>query len=141
MNYAALASIDVNLTNMDNDIAALVLTAGMGCAAAGGTITCDTSNLGTATFSVRLATQPTATVTVAMTSAPVGEGVAAPLMLAFNSTTWNMPLPVTLTGLDAAPAMSTTYTVTASASGGGYSNVPPSTVMCVNNPATLPPPP
>ena len=53
-----------------------------------------------AVFDVRLATEPTAPVTVAVTSQKETEGVAAPANLTFTTMTWNTAQTVTVTGVD-----------------------------------------
>ena len=58
----------------------------------------------TATFRVRLATTPTATVVLDLASSPTTEGTVAPATLTFTAMTWNTAQPVTLTGVDDAPA-------------------------------------
>ncbi len=54
----------------------------------------------TATFTVTLASQPTALVTVPLTSTALTQGQVSPSSLSFNATTWNVPQTVTITGAD-----------------------------------------
>ena len=54
---------------------------------------------GTATFTVRLNTQPTAAVTVAVTSRDAGEGTVSPPSLTFATGAWNTAQTVTVTGV------------------------------------------
>ncbi len=73
----------------------------------------------TATVRVRLATAPTATVVLDLASSDTTEGTVAPATLTFTAMTWNTAQPVTLTGVDDAPANLTdgnqVYTVTLTA--------------------------
>ncbi len=55
---------------------------------------------GTATFTVVLTTQPTATVSIGLSSSDTTEGTVAPTNLVFNSTNWNVPQTVTVTGVN-----------------------------------------
>ncbi|MBD1938919.1 FG-GAP-like repeat-containing protein [Microcoleus sp. FACHB-68] len=54
---------------------------------------------GTATFTIALNTQPTADVTIALSSTNTAEGTVTSSMT-FNSTNWNTPQTVTITGQD-----------------------------------------
>ena len=78
-----------------------------------------TESGGTATFTVRLATAPTATVVLGLASSNTAEGTVAPTTLTFAAATWQTAQPVTLTGVDDATATppnppdgSQTYTIT-----------------------------
>jgi hypothetical protein len=55
---------------------------------------------GTATFTVTLNAQPTADVTIGITSSDLTEGTVAPASLTFTNANWNTPQTVTLTGVD-----------------------------------------
>ena len=90
--YGALDPVDVTLTNEDDD-AALTVGAVTGQAT-------ETQGVGAmvAVFGVRLATEPEAPVTVAVTSQDPGEGTAAPANLTFAATGWNTVQ--TVTGVD-----------------------------------------
>ena len=55
---------------------------------------------GTATFTVALQTQPSAAVTVDVTSQDASEGTVAPSVLVFTASTWETAQPVTVTGVD-----------------------------------------
>ena len=54
---------------------------------------------GTATFTVALLSQPSAAVTVAVSSRDTGEGTAGPSSLIFNTSNWNTAQTVTVTGV------------------------------------------
>jgi hypothetical protein len=57
-----------------------------------------------ATFTVVLATAPTADVTVGITSSDTTEGTVAPSSVTFTTGTWSTPQPITVTGVDDAVA-------------------------------------
>lgn len=59
---------------------------------------------GTASLAVRLATQPTANVTINLSSNDSTEGTVAPSSLTFTTVNWNTPQTVTVTGVDDAIA-------------------------------------
>jgi len=59
---------------------------------------------GTDTFEVVLNTQPTASVTVALSSSDITEGTVSPATLTFTTATWSTPQTVTVTGVDDAVA-------------------------------------
>ena len=89
-SYQGLAG-QVSVQNDDNDTAGLVL----------GPVSQHTNeNGGTATFTVKLATEPTAAVAIAVASGNSSEGTAAPTTLNFNAANWGTPQTVTVTGVD-----------------------------------------
>jgi hypothetical protein len=55
---------------------------------------------GAATFAVVLTSQPTADVTIALTSSDTTEGAVAPASLTFTSANWNVAQTVTVTGVN-----------------------------------------
>ena len=55
---------------------------------------------GTATFTVVLNTQPTADVTIALSSSNTTEGTVSPASLVFTTANWNVAQTVTVTGVD-----------------------------------------
>src|SRR5205085_1360966 len=55
---------------------------------------------GTATFTVRLTSQPTADVTIPLSSSRPTEGVPSASSLTFTAANWNTPQTVTVTGVD-----------------------------------------
>ena len=75
-----------------------------------------TEDGGTATFTVKLATEPTGDVVLGVASSNTAEGMVSPSSLTFTATAWNTAQTVTLTGMDDAPANpadgSQDYTVT-----------------------------
>jgi hypothetical protein len=95
-DYAGMNAADVMVTNSDDDAAGITVspTAGLVTSEAGGT----------ASFSVVLNTQPSADVTIALSSDDTGEGTVAPASLSFSAANWNTPQTVTVTGVDDALA-------------------------------------
>lgn len=90
--YTGLPVDDVSLTNNDNDMAGITVSPTSGLA---------TTEAGTmASFTVVLASQPTANVTVSLSSSNTAEATVAPASIVFSSLTWNVPQTVTVTGVD-----------------------------------------
>ncbi len=89
-NYDVLSAISVYLVNRDNDFG-LNISAVTGQATEAGA---------SATFTVALLTQPTAAVTVSVTSQDPSEGRVEPAMLTFTTSGWNTAQTVTVTGQD-----------------------------------------
>lgn len=90
--YNNLDPADVSLTNQDND------TAGITVSAPSGTST--TENGGTVTFNVKLNSEPTADVTIGVSSSDTTEGTVSTASLTFSAANWNTPQTVTVTGVD-----------------------------------------
>ena len=88
----------------------------------------------TSTFTVVLASQPTATVTIAVTSSDTTEGTVSPGLLTFTTTDWNTAQTVTVTGVDdPADDGDITYTIAlAPAAGGDYTGIDPTDVSVTN---------
>ncbi len=92
--YSQLNAADVNVINVDNDSAA---AAGVTVSAISG----NTSEAGTTrTFTVKLNRQPTANVTINLTSSDTTEGTVSPASLVFTPANWNTPKTVTVKGVD-----------------------------------------
>src|SRR5439155_1763823 len=91
-NYGGRNAADVGVTNTDNDIAGMTVspTSGLTTTEAGGT----------ATFTVALTSQPTANVTIGLSSNDLTEGTVAPASVTFTSGNWNTAQTVTVTGVD-----------------------------------------
>lgn len=89
--YNGLDFDDPAVTNIDNDSPGVVVTPTnpMRTTEAGGT----------AQFTVVLTSQPTADVSIAMTSSDPGEGTV-PATVTFTNANWNAPQAVTVTGVD-----------------------------------------
>jgi len=95
-DYNNLNAADVAVTNTDNDLAGFTVTP------TAGLIT--TESGGTATFTVALNSQPTANVSIGLSSSDLTEGTVAPASLTFTAANWNTPQTVTVTGVDDAIA-------------------------------------
>ncbi len=91
-NYSGLTPQSFTFTNVDNDAAGFIVTPFNGLTT--------TEAGGTATFTVRLASQPTASVTTTLSTPFTGEISFAPPSLTFSTTNWNVPQTVTVTGKD-----------------------------------------
>ena len=71
---------------------------------------------GTATFTVVLNTQPTADVTIALSSSDTTEGTVSPASLTFTTANWNVAQTVTVTGVnDAVVDGDVAYTIVTAA--------------------------
>ena len=92
LRYDGLDAVDVRATNTDDDTAAITV------APVTGLITTEAG--GTARFTVVLDTQPTADVTVGISSSDIGEGTVSHNALTFTTADWNLPQTVTVTGVD-----------------------------------------
>ena len=82
----------MSVTNTDNDIAGITVTPTVGLVT--------TEAGGTATFTVRLNSQPTANVTIGLSSSDTTEGTVLPASLTFTTANWNTPQTVTVTGVN-----------------------------------------
>ena len=89
-NYDALSPVSVYMVNRDNDFG-LDISALTGQATEAGA---------SATFTVALLTQPTAAVTISVTSQDPSEGRVEPAMLTFTTSGYNTAQTVTVTGQD-----------------------------------------
>ena len=100
-----------------------------------------TESGGTATFTVRLDSEPTGDVELDVASSDTDEGTAAPAVLTFTSSTWSTAQTVTLTGVDDSPPAadgSQGYTVTltvdtANTADSNYDALSAVTVYAVNS--------
>ena len=91
-NYDGLDPDDVSLTNLDDD------TAGIGVSPTSGLET--TESGGTDTFEIVLTSEPTADVTIGLTSSDTSEGTLSSASVVFSSANWNTPQTITITGQD-----------------------------------------
>ncbi len=89
--YNGMNPADVSLTNQDDD------TAGVTVSAPSGTATTEAG--GTVTFTIRLNSEPTANVTIPLSSSKTTEGTVAPTSLVFTPLDWNVAQTVTVTGV------------------------------------------
>ena len=91
---------------------------------------------GTATFTVVLASQPTADVTLAVSSSDLTEGTVSTGSLTFTAANWNAPQTVTVTGVDDAVADGnqaySIVTAPAVSADGNYSGLNPADVAVTN---------
>jgi hypothetical protein len=83
---------NVNVTVNDDDVPGFTITP------AGGLTTTEAG--GTATFTVRLRTEPAATVTLTLISSFPGEGDVGPSSLTFSTANWNISQTVIITGVN-----------------------------------------
>lgn len=129
--YAGLDGPDVSVTNTDNETAGVTVmpTSGLSVTEVGGQDT----------FTVVLDSQPTADVTIALSSNDPGEGTVAPASLTFTAANWNAPQVATVTGQNdsVADGDQTFLIVTAAASSadGNYNGmaVDDVSVTCVDD--------
>jgi len=127
-NYSGLNPADVSATNTDND------TAGFTVSAISGNTT---ETGGTATYTVALNTEPTATVNVGVTSADTTEGTVSPSSLAFSTENWATPQTVTITGvndvIDDGDVVYTLVNAAATSADGTYNGLNPDDVSATNS--------
>lgn len=90
-NYQGLTPDDVDITNIDDESAGIMISDVSGPTTEAG---------GQATFSIELTSEPTSDVTVAFSSNDASEGAATPASLTFTSLNWDAPQIVTVTGQD-----------------------------------------
>lgn len=93
--YAVIVPANIDLTNLDNDTAGILVSAVSGNTSEAG---------GLATFTITLQSQPTANVTVNFDSDDTSEGTVAVTSLTFTPADWNVAQTVTITGVDDALA-------------------------------------
>lgn len=91
-SYNAMPVADVSVTNLDDDSTGITVTPTSGLTT--------TEVGGTATFTVVLTSQPSATVTIALSSSNTLEGTVSPASLNFNTGNWSTPQTVTITGVN-----------------------------------------
>ena len=91
-DYDGLKPPDISVTNTDDE------TPGVTVAPTSGLTTSESG--GSATFSVVLNTAPTADVTFTVRSSDPAEGVASVGSITFTAANWNLPRPITVTGVD-----------------------------------------
>ena len=130
--YSGLNPVDVTLTNTDDETAGFTVSSISGNTTEAG---------GTATFTVKLSSQPTANVTIGVSSSDTTEGTVSPSLLTFTSANWNANQTVTVTGVnDSLNDGNQSYTVvlaSANSSDSGYSGLNPNDVSVINTDMTL----
>ncbi len=92
LNYSGYDPSDVSVTNMDDD------TAGFDITPTSGLTTTEAG--GTATFKVKLTSQPTADVTLPLSSSTPAEGTVSPVSLKFTPSNWMNLQTVTAKGVN-----------------------------------------
>lgn len=120
---------DIDATNHDNDVAAIVVAPTSGLI---------TTELGaTATFAMHLATQPSSSVSIALSSDNTAEGTVSPSSVTFTTANWNIDRTVTVHGVDdaAADGAQTFHIITAAAVSTDtvYAGLNPSDVTVTNS--------
>ncbi len=90
--YANYNPVDVSVLNYDVDVADIIVTPG-------GPLT-TSENFRIAPFTISLASRPTTTVRVLLTSSNLYEGVVLPSSLTFTPSNWNVPQTVSVNGKD-----------------------------------------
>ena len=103
---------EVDVTVNDDDTASLVVDPG----------SLTVSENGSGSFEVRLATQPSATVSVTVSSGDAGAVSVPSQALVFTTGNWSTAQPVTVAGVDDDDAGNESVTVALRASGGDYTN-------------------
>jgi SdrD B-like protein/Calx-beta domain-containing protein len=112
-DYSGLNADDVSLTNSDND------TAGINILPASGLATTEAG--GKATFQIELTSQPTADVTVGLTSSDTTEGDVSSANVVFTPSNWNAPRTITVTGQnDDVDDDNVGYTIVTAATSGDF---------------------
>jgi hypothetical protein len=126
-DYSSRDPLDVSVKNIDNDIAGFDISA-----ISGNTI----ENGVSATFTVELTSEPTADVSISVTSSDAGEGVVNTASLTFTPGNWNSPQGVTVTGQDdEIYDGNVDYTImlgNATSSDGNYGGTNPADVLVTN---------
>jgi cysteine-rich repeat protein len=126
-DYSGIDPPDVTVTNIDNDVADIIVTPTSG-------LTTDESGL-TANFTVVLASEPSAVVTINLSSDTPTEGAVVPLSMDFDMLNWNVPQNATVTGVpDVVIDPDTDYWIilTASSTDANYTVIDPPDVLVTN---------
>jgi hypothetical protein len=130
LNYSGRNASDVSVRNIDNESGA----PGIVVTPQAGLITTEVG--GTATFTVRLNSAPTANVVIGLSSSDTSEGAVAPTSLTFTPANWNTPQSVTATGAaDALVDGDVVYAIVTAASVSAdpaYSGLNPADVSLTN---------
>ena len=125
-DYAGTDPADVQVTNSDNDTVGITVTPGGGLT---------TTEAGSGdSFTVALNSQPTADVTIGVSSSDVTEGTVDRSVLTFTPLNWATAQTVTVTGVnDSDDDGDVAYSVTlAAAVGGDYAGIDPADVSVTN---------
>ena len=115
MNYSGNFATALTFSNTDNDQAGVTVNAAPGLHTG--------ENGDTATFTVVLNSQPTANVTIGLSSTDTQEGTVSPAVLSFTVANWSTAQTVTVTGVDDKVADGNQpYSVLLANAGGGDPN-------------------
>ncbi|MBK8170385.1 MAG: integrin [Sandaracinaceae bacterium] len=90
--YSGIAVGDVSVTNNDDDVAGVTVTPTSGLVT--------TEEGGAATFTIVLTSQPTASVSISLSSSDSMEGTVSPAGVTFTTMDWSTPQTVTVTGVN-----------------------------------------
>ena len=126
--YSGLNPTDITVNCIDNDVAGINISSVTGTTS---------EDLTSATFTITLNSEPTADVTIVISSDDMSEGIVSPATVTFNSSNWNSPSTITVTGVDDAIADGNqTYHIVigaASSSDVNYNGVNPDDITMVNS--------
>ena len=122
-DYSAGEAKDFMVTVTDDDTAGLVLSA----------TTLGVDEAGQNTYTVKLQTEPTVTVTVPVSSDDPGAATVIFYPLRFTASNWDTERTVTVAGVDDGDSANETVTVTNTASGGEYAGVTASVRVTVDD--------
>ena len=127
-NYNGLSVAPVTVTNSDDDTVGVTVTPASGVVTEFGA---------TATFTIVLDSQPTADVTIPISSSDTNQGTVLPASVTFTSLNWNVPKTVTVTGTNSSPANNAYTIILGTAAGGDYNGIDPTDVPAVNRYSTV----
>ncbi|MFH1021960.1 MAG: choice-of-anchor Q domain-containing protein [Planctomycetota bacterium] len=128
LDYNNLDAADVSVSNTDNDTAGITVTPTSGLV---------TTEAGvTDQFSIVLTSEPTASVTINLSSSDLAEGSVLPASVTFTNLDWSTPQNVTVTGvddgLDDGDVGYSIITDAASSGDGTYNGMNPANVTVTN---------
>ena len=121
--YNSVSNAILMVTVTDDDTAGLVLSA----------TTLGVDEAGQNTYTVKLQTQPTTTVTVTVSSGDTGAATVSGPTLRFTTSNWDTEQTVTVRGVNDGDSDDETVTVTHTASGGEYAGVTASVTVTVDD--------
>ena len=122
-NYGSVSNAILMVTVTDDDTAGLELSV----------TSLDVDEGGQNTYTVKLDTQPTTTVTVTVSSGDTGAATVSGSTLIFTASNWNTAQTVTVRGVNDGDSTDETVTVTNMASGGEYAGVTASVTVTVDD--------
>lgn len=91
-NYAVLPDVVLPFVNVDDETAGITVQPQVGLTT--------TESGGTATFTMVLTSQPTASVSIGITSDLLTEGTVSPASVTFSTVNWSTPRTITITGVN-----------------------------------------